>query len=114
MRKHPEIGYNILKGIDFLEGAAQLVLQHHEKFDGTGYPQRLKEDEILLGARIFAVVDTFDAMTSNRPYREALSYRVTREEIIQFSAKQFDPRIVECFLSIPEEVWFKTKESLKY
>ena len=114
MRKHPEIGYNILKGIDFLEGAAQLVLQHHEKFDGTGYPQRLKEDEILLGARIFAVVDTFDAMTSNRPYREALSYRVTREEIIHFSAKQFDPRIVECFLSIPEEVWFKTKESLKY
>ena len=114
MRKHPEIGYNILKGIDFLEGAAQLVLQHHEKFDGTGYPQGLKGDQILLGARIFAVVDTFDAMTSDRPYRKALSYHVTREEIIRFSGKQFDPRIVECFLSIAEEVWFKTKESLKY
>jgi response regulator RpfG family c-di-GMP phosphodiesterase len=114
MRKHPEIGYNILKGIDFLEGAAQLVFQHHEKFDGTGYPQGLKGDQILLGARLFAVVDTFDAMTSNRPYRKALSYHVTREEIIRFSGKQFDPRMVGSFLSIPEEVWFNTKESLKY
>src|SRR5262249_18382670 len=85
IHKHPGIGCHILKGIDFLEKAATLVLQHHEKYDGTGYPHGLAGEEILLGARIFAVVDTFDAMTSDRPYRKALSYRIAREEIIQFS-----------------------------
>ncbi len=113
MRKHSTIGYNILNGIDFLEEAAQLVLQHHERFDGTGYPQGLAGEQILWGARIFAVVDTFDAMTSDRPYRKALGYCVAREEIIRFSGRQFDPHIVECFLNIPEEIWFRTKESLR-
>ena len=113
VRKHPEIGYSILKGIDFLKGAAEMVLQHHERFDGTGYPRGLSGEQILLGARIFAIVDTFEAMTSDRPYRKALGYQTAREEIIRFSGKQFDPQLVECFLSIPEEVWFKTKESLR-
>ncbi len=112
MRRHPEVGYNILKGIEFLEGAAQLVLQHHEKYDGTGYPRRLKGDQIMRGGRIFAVIDTFDAMTSDRPYRKALTYQIAREEIICFSGRQFDPEVVECFLSIPEDIWFKTKDSL--
>jgi putative two-component system response regulator len=113
MRKHPEVGFSILRGIDFLEGAAQMVLQHHEKFDGTGYPRGLKGDQIMRGARIFAAIDTFDAMTSDRPYRKALSYQIAREELIRFSGRQFDPEVVECFLSIPEEVWFKTKENLR-
>jgi putative nucleotidyltransferase with HDIG domain len=113
IRKHPGIGYQILKGIDFLEEAAKLVLQHHEKFDGTGYPQGLVGEDILLGARIFAVVDTFDAMTSDRPYRKALSYQIAREEIVRFSGRQFDPRIVQIFLSIPEEKWLKTRASVQ-
>lgn len=112
IRKHPEIGYQILKGIDFLEEAARMLLQHQERFDGTGYPQRLAGKEILLGARIFAVVDTFDAMTSDRPYRKALGYQTTREEIIRCSGTQFDPQLVECFLSIPEQIWLKTKQNL--
>jgi putative nucleotidyltransferase with HDIG domain len=112
MRKHPEVGYNILKGIGFLEGAAQMVLQHHEKYDGTGYPRGLKGEQIMRGARIFAAIDTFDAMTSDRPYRKALSYQIAREEVIRFNGRQFDPAVVNCFLSIPEEVWFKTKDNL--
>jgi putative nucleotidyltransferase with HDIG domain len=112
MRKHPEVGYNILKGIGFLEGAAQMVLQHHEKYDGTGYPRGLRGEQIMRGARIFAAIDTFDAMTSDRPYRKALSYQIAREEVIRFNGRQFDPAVVECFLSIPEEVWFKTKDNL--
>jgi len=112
IRKHPEIGYQILKGINFLEEAARMVLQHQEKFDGTGYPQRLAGKGILLGARIFAVVDAFDAMTSDRPYRKALSYQTAREEIIRCAGTQFDPQLVECFLSIPEEIWSETKQNL--
>ncbi len=113
IRKHPDIGYQILKGISFLEGAAEMVRQHHERFDGTGYPRGLSGEKILLGARIFAVVDTFDAMTSDRPYRKALSYQIAREEIIRFSGRQFDPHLAECFLQFPEDIWSKSKESLR-
>jgi len=113
IRKHPGIGHHILEGIDFLEEAAKLVLQHHERFDGTGYPQRLAGQDILLGARIFAVVDTFDAMTSDRPYRKALNYQIAREEIIRFSGRQFDPGIVQVFLNIPEEKWIETRASIQ-
>jgi putative nucleotidyltransferase with HDIG domain len=113
IRKHPDIGFQILNGISFLEGAAEMVRQHHERFDGTGYPRGLKRDEILLAARIFAVVDTFDAMTSDRPYRKALSYHSAREEILRCSGSQFDPELVSCFLQIPEETWFESKESLR-
>ena len=113
IHKHPGIGCHILKGIDFLEKAATLVLQHHEKYDGTGYPHGLAGEEILLGARIFAVVDTFDAMTSDRPYRKALSYQIAREEIIRFSGRQFDPRIVQIFLNIPEEKWLETRAAVQ-
>jgi cyclic di-GMP phosphodiesterase len=112
VRKHPEIGFQILRGIDFLNEAARMVLQHQERFDGTGYPQRLAGKEILLGARIFAVVDTFDAMTSDRPYRKALGYQTAREEIMRCSGTQFDPDIVECFVEIPEQTWLETKQRL--
>jgi cyclic di-GMP phosphodiesterase len=105
MRRHPEIGARMLQGIRFLEGALPIVLAHQERFDGKGYPARLKGDAIPLGARIFSVVDTLDAMTSDRPYRRALPYARAREEIVQFSGTQFDPAVVEVFLAIPESEW---------
>jgi len=112
IRKHPEIGYNILREIEFLRGAALLVLQHHERFDGKGYPHGFSGQSILLGARIFAIADTFDAMTSDRPYRRALSYATARQEIIRCRGSQFDPELVDCFLEIPERVWLETKAML--
>ena len=105
MRKHPEIGYRILSGIKFLEKSLPVVIAHQERYDGSGYPRGLKGREIPLGARIFAVVDTLDAMTSDRPYRKALSYEVARDEIVRNAGIQFDPKVVELFLSIPPEEW---------
>jgi len=110
MRKHPEIGARILRGIGFLEGAVPIVLCHQERYDGKGYPARLKGEAIPLGARIFAVVDTLDAMTSDRPYRKALPYAAARAEIQKFSGTQFDPRVVEVFLTIPPEEWERIHE----
>jgi putative nucleotidyltransferase with HDIG domain len=98
MRRHPKIGYDMLKDISFLSGAAKIVLAHHERFDGKGYPRGLATDEIPIGARIFVLADTFDAMTSDRPYRRALSVEASREEIIRCSGTQFDPRCVQAFL----------------
>lgn len=97
----------------FAGRAAEMVLQHHERFDGTGYPQRLKGVQILLPARIFAVVDTFDAMTSDRPYRKALTYQEARNEISRCCGTQFDPGIVKRFLDIPEHVWIDIKAQVK-
>lgn len=105
MRRHPEMGYMMLKHIRFLKPALEIVHCHQERWDGSGYPRGLKGDEIPLGARIFAAVDTFDAMTSDRPYRAALSIEAAREEIRRFSGIQFDPRIATAFLSIEEAVW---------
>ena len=113
IRMHPEIGHSIINKIDFLAGAAEMVLQHHERFDGTGYPRKLKGDQILLPARIFALVDTFDAMTSDRPYRKALTYQDARNEISRCCGTQFDPEIVKCFLDIPEQVWIDIKAQVK-
>ncbi len=105
MRKHPKLGYDILKGINFLDGAAELVLRHHERWNGSGYPGALKEDSIPFGARIFGVVDSFDAMTSDRPYRRALTYEYARDEILRLSGVLYDPRVVEAFLAIPRFEW---------
>ncbi|MFQ5766589.1 MAG: HD domain-containing phosphohydrolase [Acidobacteriota bacterium] len=102
MRLHPQLGYDMLKGITFLEGAIPIVLSHQERFDGTGYPEGQKGEEIPLGARIFSVVDTYDAITSTRPYRAGRPYEVARDEIIKFSGTQFDPRVVQIFLKIPQ------------
>jgi response regulator RpfG family c-di-GMP phosphodiesterase len=104
METHVRIGYELVCRIAFLAGSAQLVLTHHERYDGTGYPQGLLGEEIPLSARIFAVADTLDAMTSDRPYRRALPYSAAREEIIRESERQFDPKVVKEFLAIPEEV----------
>jgi response regulator RpfG family c-di-GMP phosphodiesterase len=105
MRKHPQIGFWILDGIEALKPACEIVLTHHENFDGTGYPDGLKEEAIPIGARVFSVVDCLDAMTSDRPYRKAVSLECARMEIRDAAGKQFDPRIVERFLETPPEVW---------
>ena len=112
MRKHPQIGYNILQSIEFLSPSAEIVLCHQERWDGRGYPNGLAGLDIPLGARIFAIVDTMDAMTSNRPYRAALSFEEALAEIRAFSGTQFDPRIAEAFLKIPLESWIAIHDSV--
>ncbi len=104
MRRHPKIGHDMIREISFLSGAAVIVMAHHERFDGKGYPRGLATDEIPLGARIFVLADTFDAMTSDRPYRRALSSEASREEIIKCSGTQFDPRCVQAFLLAWERI----------
>ncbi len=104
MKRHPKIGYDMIKDIGFLAGAAVIVMAHHERFDGKGYPRGLAADEIPIGSRIFVLADTFDAMTSDRPYRAALSVEASREEIIRCSGTQFDPRCVQAFLLAFEKI----------
>lgn len=100
MRTHAEVGEQLLLLHDDLAGLAPLVRHHHERFDGTGYPDGLAGDDIPRGARIIAVVDAFDAMTSNRPYREALSATAAHEELVRCAGSQFDPEILASFESI--------------
>lgn len=105
MKEHPAIGYRLLRGIDYLKGAAQIVLQHQERWDGSGYPFGLTGEEICLGARIFAVVDALDAILSDRPYRAGRSFEVAVREIERCAGTQFDPAVVEVFLSTPPTAW---------
>jgi putative nucleotidyltransferase with HDIG domain len=101
MRKHPLAGDKILRRVPFLRPASAIVRHHHERFDGTGYPDALKGEQIPLGARLFAVADTLDAMTSDRSYRKGQGFEAARKEVRRQSAGQFDPRIVDLFLRIP-------------
>ncbi|OLC72375.1 MAG: two-component system response regulator [Deltaproteobacteria bacterium 13_1_40CM_4_68_19] len=103
MRRHPEVGSRILEEIEFLRPAAEIVLAHQERWDGGGYPRRLRGEAIPLGARIFAIGDTLDAMTSDRPYRKAATFAQARLEISRCGGTQFDPRCVEAFRKIPDE-----------
>jgi putative nucleotidyltransferase with HDIG domain len=103
MKQHPVVGYKMCMKIEMLRPAAPIVLHHHERWDGKGYPYGLSGEEIPLGARIFAIADTLDAMTSDRPYRKALSFAQAREEIERCAGAQFDPELVKVFLSVPEE-----------
>ncbi|MGB7548777.1 MAG: HD domain-containing phosphohydrolase [Terracidiphilus sp.] len=112
MRDHCARGYHILRKIPFLSEAAAIVYTHQEHFDGGGYPSRLSGSEIPIGARIFAVADTLDAITSDRPYRQARSYDVAREEILRCSGTQFDPAVVEIFLKIPNELWHELRSEI--
>ncbi len=105
MRRHVDYGADILRGIDFLQGATQIVAQHHERYDGSGYPAGVTGETICLGARIFAVADAVDAMTSDRPYRAALPFEAAAEEMIQCSGSHFDPQVVRAFTSVPLDVW---------
>jgi len=112
MRKHCQIGYDMLIRIPFLRDAAEIVLAHQEFFDGTGYPRGLKGEQIPLGARIFSIADSMDAMISDRPYRRALPMSHARDEIQRCAGTQFDPKVVEVFLSIPEEHWAELRANL--
>lgn len=105
MQQHVQIGFDLVKDIPFLADAAEIILAHHERFDGGGYPLGLKGEGVLLNARIFAVADALDAITSDRPYRRASSFEVARETIRGSSGSHFDPQVVNVFLNIPEQVW---------
>jgi putative nucleotidyltransferase with HDIG domain len=105
MREHCARGYQIVRKIPFLEEAAEIVYSHQEYYDGNGYPRGLRADEIPLGARIFAVADTLDAITSDRPYRKARTYAVAREEIARCGGTQFDPHVVDVYLGLPDTLW---------
>jgi putative nucleotidyltransferase with HDIG domain len=105
MREHPMHGQQILRGIKFLEGAAKVVAQHHEKWDGSGYPLGLKAEEIDICARIFSVADAFDAITSDRVYRRGRPYEAASQELDEWVGRQFDPKVVEAFHRVPPEDW---------
>lgn len=103
LRQHPSIGVKILKPIDFLTDIREIIEQHHEQYDGNGYPNRLEGEEILIEARILAVADTYDAMTSDRPYRDALSHEVAIQEIEANAGRQFDPQIARAFIEMCQQ-----------
>lgn len=105
MREHCQQGYEIVRKIPFLKEASEIVFAHQERFDGMGYPRGLQGEEIPLGARIFAIADTMDAMTSDRPYRKGTSFEAARQEIARCAGGQFDPKIIAAFLKIPTRRW---------
>ncbi len=105
MREHPVHGRQILRGIEFLEGAARVVAQHHEKWDGSGYPLGIREEDIDVCTRIFAVADAFDAITSDRVYRRGKSYQEAAQELDDWAGRQFDPKVVEAFHRVPQDDW---------
>lgn len=102
IRQHPGTGYDLLAQIPHLATAAEIVLCHEERFDGSGYPRGLRGNAIPLPARLFAVIDTLDAITSNRPYRQGVDFDAAKSEIVKMSGRQFDPAAVEVFLSEEE------------
>jgi len=112
MREHSARGYHMLRKIPFLSEAAEIVFTHQEHFDGSGYPSGLRGNEIPIGARIFALADTLDAITSDRPYRKAQSFDAAREEILRCSGTQFDPTVVEVFLKVPNELWHELRSEI--
>jgi putative nucleotidyltransferase with HDIG domain len=113
MREHAFLGYQLLRNIPFLQEAAEIVYSHQERYDGSGYPRALRGDQIPLGGRIFAIADTFDAMTSDRPYRAAQSISSGRREIERQAGKQFDPEIVKVFLDVPEHIWQELRNEIE-
>ncbi|MCU1268267.1 MAG: hypothetical protein JWM21_4585 [Acidobacteria bacterium] len=105
MREHPMHGQQILRGIEFLDRASCVVAQHHEKWDGSGYPLGLSGEDIDICARIFAVADAFDAITSDRVYRRGKSYEAAAQELDEWAGRQFDAKVVEAFHRVPKEDW---------
>ncbi len=110
--EHPLLGYQMIEEVDFLKNAADVVLYHHERYDGTGYPFGLRGEEIPLGARIFALADTLDAITSDRPYRKGEDFEVAWREIEKGRETQFDPHLADIFHSIPLEKWKDIKRNV--
>jgi putative nucleotidyltransferase with HDIG domain len=112
MREHCARGYHMLRKIPFLAEAAEIVYAHQEYYDGSGYPRGQRGAEIPIGARIFAVADALDAITSDRPYRKARSFDDARAEILRCSGTQFDPVVVETFLKIPNDLWHELRSEI--
>ena len=112
MREHCFRGYQMLQKIPFLMEIGEIVYAHQERFDGKGYPRGLRGDEIPLGARIFAVADLLDALTSDRPYGTAQNVAAAKEKIMRFSGTQFDPEVVEVFLQMPETTWENLRRAI--
>jgi HD-GYP domain-containing protein (c-di-GMP phosphodiesterase class II) len=112
MVKHPRIGSEILRHVDFLDEAKVVVLHHHERWDGTGYPDGLEGDEIPVQARVFAVADTLDALTTDRPYRPARNWADARRTIRAASGSQFDPAIVGAYEAVPDEAFERIRDGL--
>jgi len=112
MREHCFKGYQIVKKIPFLKEACDIVYSHQEKYDGTGYPRGLRGKEIPLGARIFSVADTLDAITSDRPYRRARPLSVARKEIQDWAGRQFDPDVVDIFQQMPDEIFEELRRAI--
>jgi HD-GYP domain-containing protein (c-di-GMP phosphodiesterase class II) len=100
MKKHPEFGWAVLRQIPGMKSASLVILHHHENFDGKGYPAGLQADEIPIGSRIVSVIDAFDAMVSNRPYRQGLPFEEAERRLLQGSGTQFDPEVVGHFLPL--------------
>ena len=110
--QHPVVGAEILRDVDFLGEGKLVVRHHHERWDGTGYPDRLVGDEIPLAARVFSVADTLDALTTDRPYRPASNWNDARLEIRKFSGTQFDPDVVDAFETITDEQFARLRGAL--
>ncbi len=113
MREHPRLGWALLQRIEFLRDASMIVLQHQERYDGRGYPSGLKGDEIVLGARLFAVADTYDAITSDRPYRKAQPHAAAIIEMQRVAGTQLDPQGVQAFCSLPEAEWQRIRHEVE-
>jgi putative nucleotidyltransferase with HDIG domain len=113
MARHPVIGAEIVQGIEFLTRGAEVVRSHHERWDGTGYPDGLAGEDIPLAARIFSVADVLDALTTDRPYRPACSLRYARAMITSESGTQFDPRVIDVFESIEDQVFERIAASIR-
>lgn len=109
IKLHPSLGFGLIKEIKLVPEVGNIILYHHERYDGTGYPKKLKGEEIPLEARIFALADALDAITSYRPYREERDFKVAQEEIIKNKATQFDPQVVEAFCSLELDKWEKIR-----
>ena len=112
VRRHPEVGSEILRHIDFLDEAKAVVRHHHERWDGAGYPDGLAGEAIPLAARVFALADALDALTSERPYRAAISFAEARRQIRAETGAQFDPAIVAAYETVPDEAFARLRDGL--
>lgn len=113
VREHPLVGFELISRLEFLRGAGGVVLYHHERYDGRGYPFGLARDSIPLVARVFSLADAMDAMTSDRPYRGGRSVLEARAEIVRCRGTQFDPDVVDAFLRVPLAVWREAGQRLR-